>query len=543
MTATPRYEKRMSFAEKYARLLVRMRDPEWRRYAKVLFGGKLMGVALVLLMIGVVTVFLGIRVYAADPEVKASDIVNPINTVWTLVAAFLVFGMQVGFTMLEAGFCRSRETVNVLMECIVDTCLCGILFFAFGFAFMFSHGNGFIGYHWFALQNTPATYETTGVAFLAFWLFQFAFADTCSTITSGAMIGRTGFVGDLLYSVAVSGFIYPIIGHWAWGPDGFLATMGSEGHFFASLGMGFHDFAGSTVVHTIGGFIALAGAIVLGPRLGRKFKRDGGAPMLPHDLTIAASGGLILWFGWYGFNPGSTLSAMDFEGIGRVAANTTLAACAAGLTAMAYAYFLSKKWDAGFTVNGFLAGLVAITCPCYWVSPVGAIALGGVAGVVVVLGVELLEWLRIDDPIGAVPVHGICGIWGTLSLGLFACGKYGATGPLTPDNSAPLKGLFYGGGTQVLVAQALGSLIITVATFSVAYVVMVIVNATRTLRVSAEGELYGLDLHEHGISAYPEYVISALGAPGGMAQATQAQGSREAVAAAPLGVPQRASQT
>ena len=543
MTATPRCEKRMSFAEKYARLMVRMRDPEWRRYAKVLFGGKLMGVALVLLMIGVVTVFLGIRVYAADPEVKASDIVNPINTVWTLVAAFLVFGMQVGFTMLEAGFCRSRETVNVLMECIVDTCLCGILFFAFGFAFMFSHGNGFIGYHWFALQNTPATYETTGVAFLAFWLFQFAFADTCSTITSGAMIGRTGFVGDLLYSLAVSGFIYPIIGHWAWGPDGFLATMGSEGHFFASLGMGFHDFAGSTVVHTIGGFIALAGAIVLGPRLGRKFKRDGGAPMLPHDLTIAASGGLILWFGWYGFNPGSTLSAMDFEGIGRVAANTTLAACAAGLTAMAYAYFLSKKWDAGFTVNGFLAGLVAITCPCYWVSPVGAIALGGVAGVVVVLGVELLEWLRIDDPIGAVPVHGICGIWGTLSLGLFACGKYGATGPLTADNSAPLKGLFYGGGTQVLAAQALGSLIITVATFSVAYVVMVIVNATRTLRVSAEGELYGLDLHEHGISAYPEYVISALGAPSGMAQATQAQVSPEAVAAAPLGVPQRASQT
>ena len=543
MTATPRCEKRLSFAEKYARLMVRMRDPEWRRYAKVLFGGKLMGVALVLLMIGIVTVFLGVRVYAADPEVKASDIVNPINTVWTLVAAFLVFGMQVGFTMLEAGFCRSRETVNVLMECIVDTCLCGILFFAFGFAFMFSHGNGFIGYHWFALQNTPATYETTGVAFLAFWLFQFAFADTCSTITSGAMIGRTGFVGDLLYSVAVSGFIYPIIGHWAWGPDGFLATMGSEGHFFASLGMGFHDFAGSTVVHTIGGFIALAGAIVLGPRLGRKFKRDGGAPMLPHDLTIAASGGLILWFGWYGFNPGSTLSAMDFEGIGRVAANTTLAACAAGLTAMAYAYFLSKKWDAGFTVNGFLAGLVAITCPCYWVSPVGAIALGGVAGVVVVLGVELLEWLRIDDPIGAVPVHGFCGIWGTLSLGLFACGKYGATGPLTADNSAPLKGLFYGGGTQLFAAQALGSLIVTVATFSVAYVVMVIVNATRTLRVSAEGELYGLDLHEHGISAYPEYVISALGAPGGMAQATQTQVSREAVAAAPLGAPQRASQT
>jgi len=518
MTVDSKRGSRLTLAQKFSRLSVRLRDPEWRRYGKLLLAGKAMGVGLVLLIITVISgVFLS-HVMAADAEVKAADVVNPVNTAWTLIAAFLVFGMQVGFTMLEAGFCRSRETVNVLMECVVDTCLCGILFYAFGFAFMFSHGNGFIGYHWFFLQNAPATYESTGVAFLALWLFQFAFADTCSTITSGAMIGRTGFVGDLLYSVAVSGFIYPIIGHWAWGPDGWLALMGSDGHFWPSLGMGFHDFAGSTVVHTIGGFIALAGSIVLGPRLGRKFKRDGGAPMLPHDLTIAVSGGLILWFGWYGFNPGSTLSAMDFEGVGRVAANTTLAACAAGLTAMLWAYMSSKKWDAGFTTNGFLAGLVAVTCPCYWVTPTGAILLGGVAGVLVVLGVELLEWLRIDDPIGAVPVHGFCGIWGTLSLGLFACGKYGATGPIAPDNSAALKGLFYGGGTQVLVAQAFGSATITVATFAVAMAVMLAVNATGLLRVSEEGETYGLDLHEHGISAYPEYVISALGAPGGMAQ-------------------------
>jgi Amt family ammonium transporter len=292
--------------------------------------------------------------------------------------------------------------------------------------------------------------------------------------------------------------------------------MGSTGYFLPTLGTGFHDFAGSTVVHTIGGFIALAGSIVLGPRLGRKFKRDGGAPMLPHDLTIAASGGLILWFGWYGFNPGSTLSAMDFAGIGRVSANTTLAACAAGLTAMTYAYFQSKKWDIGFTVNGFLAGLVAITCPCYWVSPTGAIALGGIAGVVVCLGVELLEWLRIDDPIGAVPVHGLCGIWGTLSLGLFASGQFGATGPTGPDNSAPLAGLFYHGGLTLLKAQFIGSAIITTATFGVAMVLMYVVNLTGTLRVSEEGELYGLDLHEHGISAYPEYVISSLAAPAGM---------------------------
>ncbi len=382
---------------------------------------------------------------------------------------------------------------------------------------MFSHGNGWIGLNWFFLKDIPATYETSGVAFLAFWLFQFAFADTCSTITSGAMIGRTAFAGDLLYSLAVSGFIYPIIGHWAWGPDGFLATMGSAGNFLPWVGTSFHDFAGSTVVHTIGGFIALAGSIVLGPRLGRKFKRDGGGPMMPHDLTIAASGGLLLWFGWYGFNPGSTLSAMDFEGIGRVAANTTLAACASGLTAMTYGYILSKKWDVSFTVNGFLAGLVAITCPCYWVSPTGSIVLGGIAGVIVVLGVELLEYLRIDDPIGAVPVHGMCGIWGTLSLGLFACGKYGATGPFAADNSAPLAGLFYGGGTTVLVAQLIGSAIVTIATFGSAYIVMWVVNAMGLLRVSAEGEKYGLDLHEHGISAYPEYVISTVGRPAGMA--------------------------
>ena len=491
----------LSFSQKCSRLKDRLGDPQWRRYGGLLMAGKAIGIALVFaIMIGVPFLLsespklLGETAYAADsdtpaaeapadataveaapadaaepasgeaeapatpppPELKGNDIVNPINTLWVLVAAFLVFGMQVGFTMLEAGFCRSRETVNVLMECVVDTCLCGVLFYAWGFSFMFSHGNGFIGQQWFFLQGIPATYEGTGVAFLAYWLFQFAFADTCSTITSGAMIGRTGWIGDLLYSFCVSGFIYPIIGHWAWGPDGFLVTMGSEGNFLPTLGTGFHDFAGSTVVHTIGGFIALAGAIVLGPRLGRKFKRDGGGPMLPHDLTIAACGGLLLWFGWYGFNPGSTLSAMDFVGTGRVAANTTLAACAAGLTAMFAAYIPSKKWDVSFTVNGFLAGLVAITCPCYWVSPTGSIALGAVAGVLVVLGVELLEYLRIDDPIGAVPVHGLNGIWGTLSLGLFASGEYGASGAYAPDNSAPLTGLLYGGGTQVLVAQLVG---------------------------------------------------------------------------------------
>src|SRR5712672_371971 len=250
-------ETRLSFPSKINRLRERLRNPEWRQYGKILIMGKLTGVGLILLAALLLNPdLIGFGAHAADPELKGNDIVNPINTVWTLVAAFLVFGMQVGFTMLEAGFCRSRETVNVLMECVVDTCLCGILFYAWGFAFMFSHGNGFIGMNWFFLKGAPATYEGTGVAFLAFWLFQFAFADTCSTITSGAMIGRTAWMGDLLYSFMVSGFIYPIIGHWAWGPDGFLANMGSPNMFLPNLGMNFHDFAGSTVVHTIGGFIA-----------------------------------------------------------------------------------------------------------------------------------------------------------------------------------------------------------------------------------------------------------------------------------------------
>ena len=515
--------ERLSSTEKLARLGERLRQPEWRRYGYTLMAGKAVGILLVFAtMLVAYGTILGPAAHAADPVLKGNDIVNPINTLWTLLAAFLVFGMQVGFTMLEAGFCRTRETVNVLMECVVDTCLCGLLFWAFGFAFMFGHGNGLIGWgdgqghNWFFLGTVPDTYEATGVSFLAFWLFQFAFADTCSTITSGAMIGRTGFVGDLLYSFGVSGFIYPIIGHWAWGPDGFLATMGSADHFLPGLGMGFHDFAGSTVVHTIGGFVALAGSIALGPRLGRKFKRDGGGPMLPNDLVVACAGGLILWFGWYGFNPGSTLSAMDMQGCGRVAANTTLAACAGGLAAMAWAFPGLKKWDLGMTVNGFLAGLVAITCPCYWVSPTGAIILGAIAGVIVVLGLNFMEWMRIDDPIGAVPVHGFCGIWGTISLGLFACGQYGVTGPFAADNSAPLKGLFYGGGAQVLEAQLLGSLIMTSATLAAGLALMFIVKATGTLRVSKEGELEGLDLHEHGTLAYPEFQLTEEGMPESM---------------------------
>jgi Amt family ammonium transporter len=560
MRALVQERTKLTYSAKLSRLVGRMKDPEWRRYGMTLIAGKFLGL-LALVMI-IVAISLLPHLFSGTPafgqttmpvmpadlsDITKNPAINPINTAWTLVAAFLVFCMQAGFTMLEAGFCRSRETVNVLVECIFDTCLCGFLYYTWGYAFMFGQGNGFIGWHdpndtpggpvhsWFFLQGITATtlYAGTGVPVLAHWVFQFAFADCASTICSGTMIGRTDFIGDILYSICVSGFIYPIIGHWAWGPDGFLANMGQSAtpnaftHFLPNFGMNFHDFAGSTVVHSIGGWIALAGGIMLGPRIGRRFKRDGGAPMLPHDLTVAVIGGFLLWFGWYGFNPGSSLSAMDFGGIGRISANTTLAACTGGLAAEIFMYLRIKKWDAAAITNGFLAGLVAITCPCYWVSPTGACILGAVAGVIVILGVDLLEFLRIDDPIGAWPVHGLCGLWGTLSLGFFACGQYCAGGssptgiPVTDGTPGwALTGLFYGGGVKVLEAQAIGILCIHGATFIVAMIVFWVLNLFGRLRLSKEGELEGMDIHEHGISCYPEYVISALAAPRGMPRDT-----------------------
>ena len=486
----------------------------WKLFA-VLFAGKMIGLlAVVAAMVIVPSLITGTPVQAAEVySAHETSFINSINTLWTLIAAALVFGMQAGFVMLEAGFARKKETVNVLIECVLDTAICGISFWAIGYAFMFSAGNGFIGKDWFFLQGAPETYGTTGVALLAHWVFQFAFADTASTITSGAMIGRTSFRGDILYSIAVTAFIYPIIGHWAWGPDGFLATMGSAGNFLPSLGQPFRDFAGSTVVHTIGGVVSLAGAIVLGPRIGRVFLRDdksrGGLPAA-HNLPVAVTGAFLLWFGWYGFNPGSTLSAMDFVGIGRVAANTTLAACTGALSAMALAFYVGSfkgKFDVGFTVNGLLGGLVAITAPCYWVSPLGAIIIGLVAGAIVFGGIYLLEFLRIDDPVGAVSVHGFAGIFGTLSIGLFASGEYGCTTPFGADNAAPVKGLFYGGGWDVFIAQAIGSAIITLATFVVALIVMYIISKLPypfKLRVEPEGETGpgGLDVFEHGAEAY-----------------------------------------
>jgi Amt family ammonium transporter len=481
-------------------LTTSIKDRDSRRYFATYLTGKMIGVSLILAAVYGFVWYFGAQAHAGmlhETAVKASAVVNPINTMWTLVAAFLVFFMQAGFMMLEVGFARTREVSNILMECIVDTAMCGLLFYAFGFAFMFGEGNAWIGHQYFFLNNAPATYGTTGVSFLAFFLFQFAFADTASTIVSGAMVGRTDFKGDLLYSIGVSGFIYPIVGHWIWGPGGWLAVMNTP----------FRDFAGSTVVHTVGGVLALTGAIALGPRLGRKFKKDGGGLPPGHDMTLAAVGGVILWFGWYGFNPGSTLSALDFEGIGRVAANTTLAACAGALVAMLWVYPRSKKFDLGITINGFLGGLVAITAPCYWVSPTGSIIIGAIAAVVVVLGIDFIEWLKVDDPIGAVAVHGLAGIFGTISIGLFATGQFGIPGPLGADKSGGVvTGLFYGGGTDQLVSQIIGSAAVTGIVLVAGLVLMFGIKAIGMLRISEEGELKGIDIVEHGAPAYhPEY--------------------------------------
>jgi ammonium transporter, Amt family len=476
-----------------ARFFANLRDPLLRRQAGALLLGKLLGFALVL---SIVWFCLPQIADAAELGTGSAPEINAINTVWTLVAAFLVFCMQVGFVMLEAGFARSREAVNILVEGIADTCICGILFWAWGFAFMFEPGTPLIGTRGFFLQGLPALYGTTGIPLLAYWVFQFAFADTASTITSGAMVGRCGFWGDILYSIGVTGIIYPIVGHWAWGPDGWLAALG------------FRDFAGSTVVHTIGGVISLAGALALGPRLGRVFRRDGGGPPPAHDLVLGAVGGLILWFGWYGFNPGSTLSALDIQGIARVSFNTTLAACSAGLAALFISYARTATWDLGLVVNGFLGGLVAITCPCYWVDPLGAFLIGVVAAFVVVYGLDALEYLRVDDPIGAVPVHLFAGVWGTLSLGLFATGAYGAPLPTGADTTATIRGLLYGGGLGQLGLQLLGSAATVAVTLGVSLAMMYALRARGVLRVSEAGERMGLDLHEHGAAAYPEYALA-----------------------------------
>jgi Amt family ammonium transporter len=407
------------------------------------------------------------------------------DTIWTILTAVLVFFMQAGFAMVEGGFTRAKNTANIMMKNLMDFCMGSIAYWLIGFGIMFGNGNPFFGTTGFMVApGTGALYDSlnwTSVPTLTAWFFQLVFAATAATIVSGAMAERTKFIAYLLYSFIISLIFYPIVGHWIWG-----------GGWLASLGM--LDFAGSTVVHSVGGWFALAGAIVLGPRIG-KFSKSGKPLGIPgHSLSLATLGTFILWFGWFGFNPGSTMGA-DPAAMSMTAVNTNLAAAAGGIGAMVAAWLILGKPDLAMSLNGCLAGLVAITCSCAFVEPWAAILVfGALPGVVVVLSVLMFDRLHVDDPVGAVSVHGVCGAMGTALLGLFHTES----------------GLLYGGGTKFLFAQLTGVVSVFAFCFLSGLVLFKVLAATVGLRVSPEEEIEGLDVTEHGNIAYPEFRVPAF---------------------------------
>lgn len=402
------------------------------------------------------------------------------NVIWTCIAAFLVFFMQAGFAMVETGFTRAKNAVNILMKNLMDFSVGSLVFFLIGFGLMFGKSNGLFGTTLFALGGTEPGEDWNWT----FLIFQTVFAATAATIVSGAMAERTKFISYLIYSAVISLVIYPIFGSWAWG--NLLLT--DNRSWLAD--MGFHDFAGSTVVHSIGGWLALAGAILLGPRLG-KYGRDGKPKaLLGHNIPLAALGVFILWFGWFGFNPGSTTVAGGL--VGYIAVTTNLAAAAGAVSSLLTSWVVLKKPDLSMALNGALAGLVAITAPCDGVTPIGSILIGLVAGILVVLSVLFFDAvLKIDDPVGAVSVHAVNGFWGTLSYGFFAIDS----------------GLFYGGGLRQLGVQLLGAGVAFVWAFGLGLILFWLLSKTVGLRVSPEEELKGLDIGEHGMEAYSGFQI------------------------------------
>jgi len=404
-----------------------------------------------------------------------------IDTLWVLIAAFLVFFMQAGFGMVEAGFIRAKNTCNILTKNFLDFCMASLGFFIFGYAIMFGPGNGFMGFKgWFLVGAESGA----SVPLFAFWLFQAAFCGAAATIVAGGMAERMKFPAYLIYSFIISALIYPIVGHWIWG-EGWLS------------GLGFADFAGSTVVHAVGGFAALIGTIILKPRIG-KYNPDGSANAIAgHSIPLASLGVFILWFGWFGFNPGSTLSVGDGSLIGRVAINTSLAASTGGIFAMITVWKMFGKPDLSMAMNGALAGLVAITAPCAFVEPWAAIVIGAVGGFIAVAGVVFLDNLRIDDPVGAVPVHGFNGIWGTLSVGLFGQKALGLAN----------NGLFYGGTLKQLGIQALGTGSVIIFVLVSMGIVFKLIDKYIGLRVSKDEELKGLDIGEHGMESYSGFQV------------------------------------
>ncbi len=430
-------------------------------------------------------------VSATETAIAAAkdELQTNINVVWTCVAAFLVFFMQAGFAMVETGFTQAKNAVNILMKNLMDFSIGTIAFFLIGFGLMFGATKyGLFGWSDFAIKNVLGDGAHWNYSFL---IFQTVFAGTAATIVSGAMAGRTKFRAYLVYSVFICAFIYPIFGSWAWGSllngNGWLEKLG------------FCDFAGSSVVHSIGGWLGLAGAIMLGPRLGKYGPDKKPKAILGHNIPLAALGVFILWFGWFGFNPGST--TVGNGEIGRVAVTTNLAAAAGAIMAMVVSWLKGKKPDASMSLNGALAGLVAITAPCYTITPMGALAIGSIAGALVVLSVLFIdEVLKVDDPVGAVSVHGVCGLWGTLACGLFSAeAVLGTAGENT--------GLFYGGGFGQLGVQLVGAGACFVWAFGLGLLLFYAIKKTVGLRVTIEEELKGLDIGEHGMEAYSGFQI------------------------------------
>jgi len=426
------------------------------------------------------------------------DMKVALDTIWVLIAAMLVFFMNLGFALVESGFARAKNTVNIISKNFVVFAVATIAFLIIGWGLMYGDGNGFMGLKGLffigGADNSPAVGDAyqgvysalgwTGVPLLAKFFFQLVFAGTAATIVSGAVAERIKYVSFIVFSFILVAFIYPVIGHWIWG-GGWLAQLG------------FWDFAGSTVVHSVGAWAALAGVLVLGPRLG-KYAKDGSVHVIPgHNMTSAMTGCLILWFGWFGFNPGSTMAA-DPEAISRIIVTTNVSAAAGALAATMLAWKILGKPDIGMTINGALAGLVGITASCAFVSVGSSLVIGALAGLLIVVGVLFLDKVKWDDPVGAIAVHGMGGIFGTLAVGLWAQDKFmpGTTG----------NGLFFGGGFDPVLKQLAGIGAVGAAVFGVSLLVWLGIKATIGIRVSADEEIEGLDIGEHGNRAYPDFV-------------------------------------
>ena len=419
-----------------------------------------------------------------------------IDTLWVFLAAILVFFMNLGFAAVEAGFARSKNTVNILSKNFIVFAVSSLGFLLLGWGFMFGGDNPIIGTeHLFILGNADLSfYDGTLTSNVPFWgkfFFQLVFCGTAATIVSGAVAERVKYISFIIFSFVLTLFIYPVVGHWVWG-GGWLADLG------------FMDFAGDTVVHSVGGWAALAGALILGPRIG-KYDKNGKAKAIPgHNMSLAVIGLFVLWLGWFGFNPGSTMSFQNPSDVVYILMTTNTAAIAAVLTSTATAWIFLGKPDLGMTINGCLAGLVAVTGGCAYVSIEISLLIGAIAGILVVFAVLFFDRIKIDDPVGATSVHLGCGIFGTLCVGLFA--KEGVTSLSTKN------GLFYGGGFELLGVQIIGIIAVGAFVFAASSIVWIVLKKTIGIRVSREEEIAGLDIGEHGNVAYPDFAPVATDA-------------------------------